>query len=120
MADNLPAARGRAGRPRSDGPLHRQPAVLVGAAAAGGFFAVAGDDPDAFVELGGDAGWGGGFEKGDAVGAAGAEDALAGFPHLGRVVVARHLQVAEREGEVARAELGKADSGGLEDFFAMR
>ena len=51
----------------------------MGAAEAGGFLAVAGDDPNALVELGGDVLGGADFEKRDAILAAGAEPGTAPF-----------------------------------------
>src|SRR5580700_9671487 len=88
------------------------------AADAGGFLVVAGDDPDALVEFGADALGGADFEKGDAVPAAGAKHLVARLLHLRRVGIARHLPIAEREAQIARPQLGKADPRHRQDLLA--
>src|SRR5215471_1090347 len=107
------------GTRRQNHPLDRHRAALVGAADPGGLLAMAGDDADTLIELGDDVFRRAGFEERNAVLAAGGENALARLPHLGRVRVARHHTISERQTEIAGAELGKAEPGDGEDLFAI-
>src|SRR5712664_426735 len=91
--------------------LHRHRAVLVGATDMGNLLAVAGDDPHSLIELLRDRLRCADFEKGDAVVAAGAEHLVARLLHLGRVGVARHVAITEREAQIAWPHLGKAEAG---------
>src|SRR5437762_4413719 len=77
-----------------------------------------GDDAYPLVELLRDRLGRAGLEKGDTVLAAGGEHLVARLLHLRRVGVARHLAIAERKGEIARPQLGKADPGDAEDLLA--
>src|SRR2546430_5814697 len=98
--------------------LHRQCALLVGAADAGGLLTMTGDDAHPLVELLRDRLGRAGLEKGDTVLAAGGEHLVARLLHLRGVGAARHLAIAERKGEIARPQLGKADPGDAEDLLA--
>src|SRR6516225_7667516 len=99
--------------------LHRHRALLVGTADDRGLLAVTGDDAHPLVELGDDVLGCGGFEKRDAIFAAGGKDALARLPHLRRVGVTRHRPITERQAQIAWAHLGKAEARHGEDLLAM-
>src|SRR5262249_32399145 len=92
----------------------------MGAADAGGLFAVAGDDAHARVELLRDRLGRADLEKRDPVFAAGGEHLVARLLHLRRIRVARHFAIAEREREIARPDLGEADPRHAENFLAAR
>src|SRR5438067_7258999 len=77
-----------------------------------------GDDANPLVELLRDRLGRAGLEKRDAVLTAGGEHPVPRLLHLGRVGIARHLAIAERKGEIARPQLGKADPGDAEDLLA--
>src|SRR5947209_3153873 len=79
-----------------------------------------GDDAYPLIELLRDRLGRAGLEKGDTVLAAGGEHLVARLLHLRRVGVARHLAIAERKGEIARPQFGKADPGDAEDLLAAR
>src|SRR5207237_3499458 len=91
---------------------------LVGAADAGGLLTMTGDDAHPLVELLRDRLGRAGLEKGDTVLAAGGEHLVARLLHLRGVGAARHLAIAERKGEIARPQLGKADPGNAENLLA--
>src|SRR4051812_43976621 len=95
-------------------------ALLVRAAGARGVLAMAGDHAHALVELGRDRLRRGTLEEGDGALTARAEHASARGLHLGRVGAARHRDVAERQPEIARAELGEAEARHVEDRLAVR
>src|ERR1051325_9960391 len=90
----------------------------MGAAGPGGVLAMPGDDAHPLVELLRDRLGGARLKKGDAVLPAGGKHLVPRLLHLRRVWIARHLAVTEREREIARPQLGKADAGHAEDFLA--
>src|SRR5256885_16746580 len=76
-----------------------------------------GDDAYPLIELLRDRLGRAGLEKGDTVLAAGGEHLVARLLHLRRGGGARHLAIAERKGEIARPQPGKADPGDAEDLL---
>src|SRR5262249_23189690 len=59
------------------------------------------------------------LEKRHVMLATGGEDALARLLHLGRIGIARHRSITEREAEIAGPQFGKAETGHGEDFLTM-
>src|SRR5690348_2047974 len=113
-------------RVRSYGPsrndeaeLHHHRALLMRPALLRRFLAVAGDHAHALIQPRDDVVDVAGLQEGDAVLAAGCEDSIPCALHLQRKRLARHGAVAERETEVARADLGKAQAGHGQNLLAM-
>src|SRR5206468_3604760 len=94
-------------------PLRMDPTDLRGV------LAMAGDHTHALVELVPNVVRVGALEERDLVAAAGREDLLARLLHLGWVGKARHVRVAERQAQVARAELGEAESRHRQDLVGI-
>src|SRR6266700_3798609 len=117
----IPGSRIRA--PRNDGyrrpRLHRHCPLLVSAPLDGGRLAMACDHAHALVDPGDDVVGGAALQEGDTVVAAGREHALTRRLHFRWVGLARNRGVAERETEVARADLGKSQPRYAEHLFAI-
>ena len=90
-------------RRRGDRGLDWHRPLLMGAADPGDLGIVAGDDPHALVEAGGDPVGRRAFQEGELVLPAGSEHAGAGRFHLRRVGAALQGRVAQRQAEIARA-----------------
>src|SRR5690348_12493607 len=81
--------------------------------------AVARDDANALVDPRGDILFVAQLQEGDAILLAGCKDALARGLHFRRPGLAGHGAVAEREAEIAGADLGKAEAGHRDDLLAI-
>src|SRR5215813_14687029 len=94
-------------------------AFLVRPAPGGSFLAVAGDHADPLFDPDNDVVRRAALQEGDAVFAAGGQNAVARPLHLRRERLARDRAVAERKAEVAGADLGKSEARHSDDLLAI-
>src|SRR6516162_9997794 len=100
-------------------PLDRHGAFLVRPAGLGGLGIVPGNDPYALIQAGSDLVGRGALQEGELVPLAGGEDLGPRLLHFLGVGPALQAGVAQRQAQIARPQLGKAQSRHRQDFIAM-